>query len=151
MGEESRAQPVSPKLVSTTSTLQVSRLGQVVKEWPSCCFLFFLSFEPTAFNRCYHCHGILPNRVLLGATPHTALDSEGCSDPDGRTWSSCPPLPPHLAKPPTRHCLETACSPPAQGGREEVGCPLSTCLCVCEALMLLCSATRIIPALKIVV
>lgn len=91
-----------------------------MKNGPAVAFPF-LSFESTACNGCYHCHGVLLlNRVLLGATPHAARDSEGCSAPDGRVWSSCPPLSPHLAKPPASHCRETACSP-ARGGREEVG------------------------------
>lgn len=127
--EESRAQPVFPKLMPTTSTLQVSRLGQVDEERLSCCVSLFFSFEPTAFNGCYHCHGVLLcNRVLLDATTHAALDSEGCSAPDGRTWSSCPPLSPHLAKLSASCCHGTVCSPPAQGGKKW-GCPLSTCLC----------------------
>lgn len=89
---------------------------------PAVAFPFFLSFEPTAFNGCCHCHGVLlPNRVLLDATPHAAVDSDGCSASDGRTCSSCSPVLPHLAKLPASCCHETVCSPPAQGGREEVG------------------------------
>lgn len=33
-------------------------------------------------------------------------------------------------------------------GGKKWGCPLSTCLCVCEALMLLCPATRIYTCFK---
>lgn len=103
-----------------------------MRNGPAVVFPFFLSFEPTAFNRCYHCHGVLlPNRVLLDATPHAAQDSEGCSAPDGRVWSTCPPLSPHLVKPPVSHCRQTACSPPAQEGREEVGMsPVHLLMCV---------------------
>lgn len=95
------------------------------------CFSFSFPLNPP-LNGCYHCHGVfLPSRVLLGATPRAALDSEGCSAPDGRTWSSCLPLSPHLAKPPVTRCHETACSPPAQGGREEVGVsPIHLLMCV---------------------
>lgn len=130
VGEESRAQPVSPKLVPAVSTLQVSILGQVDEEWPSCCISLFLSFEPTAFNGCYHCHGILlPNRVLLDAIPHTSLDCEGCSAPDGRTWSSCPC--PHIWQ---SYLQATAMRQHALLQHREGGkkwrCPLSTCLCV---------------------
>lgn len=103
-----------------------------MRNGPAVVFPFILFFELTAFNGCYHCHGVLlPNGVLLGATPHAALDCEGCSAPDGRTWSSCPPLSPRLAKPPASCCCETVCSPPAQGGREEVGMsPVHLLMCV---------------------
>lgn len=132
VGEESRAQPDSPRLVPTTSTLQASILGQVGEEWPSC-FPFFFPLNPLLLTDAITamesfspmgCCWVPPQMLhwtLRGAQPLMA----------GSGPVAPPPLSPHLAKPPVSHCRETSHSPLAQGGREEVGMfPVHLLMCV---------------------
>lgn len=152
VGEESRAQPDSPKLVPTTSTLQASRLGQVGEEWPSC-FPFFFPLNPLLLTDAttamesfspMGCCWVPPQMLhwtLRGAQPLMAGSGPVAPPNTVSTFgkATCEPLP---------WDITLSSSTGREGRSGDVPCPPAY---VCEALMLLCPATRIIPALKIVV